>query len=79
MPLPPIGFRPVTQEAKCGLTVNRTVREYTEQHYLPAAAAYAKRAADKGAIGRQMLNWRHGLEEKWSTLRFGEVNVQTKD
>src|SRR5665213_602236 len=28
---------------------NRTVREYTEQHYRPAAAAYRQRAADKGA------------------------------
>ena len=33
-------------------SANRTVREYTEQHYLPAAAAYRERAADKGAIGR---------------------------
>ena len=30
---------------------NRTVQEYTEQHYLPAATAYQKRAADKGAVG----------------------------
>ena len=34
-------------------SANRTVREYTEQHYLPAAAAYRTRAADKGAVGRQ--------------------------
>ena len=33
-------------------STNRTVREYTEQHYLPAAAAYRGRAADKGAAGR---------------------------
>ena len=58
-------------------SANRTVREYTEQHYLPAAAAYRERAADKGAAGRQMVDWRHTLEEKWATLRFGEVNVQT--
>jgi starch phosphorylase len=60
-------------------SANRTVREYTEQHYLSAAAAYGERAADKGAMGWQMVNWRHTLEEKWSTLRFGEVNVETKD
>ena len=29
-------------------SANRTVREYTEQHYLPAAAAYRERAADQG-------------------------------
>ena len=60
-------------------SANRTVREYTEQYYLPAAAAYGQRAADKGAVGRQMVNWRRRLEENWSTLRFGEVDVETKD
>ena len=58
-------------------SANRTVREYTEQHYLPAAATYRERAADKGAVGRQMVNWQHTLKEKWATLRFGEVKVET--
>jgi starch phosphorylase len=57
---------------------NRTVREYTEQHYLPAAAAYRERAANKGALGRRVVNWQHTLEQKWAALRFGEVKVQTK-
>ncbi len=56
----------------------RTVREYTEQHYLPAAAAYRERAADQGAVGAQVVNWQHMLEEKWATLRFGEVKVETR-
>ncbi len=56
---------------------NRTVREYTEQHYLPAAAAYRERSAYKGAFGVQMVNWRHALEKKWDALRFGEVKVET--
>jgi starch phosphorylase len=59
-------------------SANRTVREYTEQHYLPAAAAYHSRIAKKGAIGRQMLDWRHGLEQKWAALRFGEMKVETR-
>ena len=58
-------------------SANRTVREYTEQHYLPAAAAYRLRAANKGAVGRQMVDWQHSLEQKWATLRFGEVKVET--
>ena len=33
-------------------SANRAVREYTEQHYLPAAAAYRERAANKGAAGK---------------------------
>jgi starch phosphorylase len=56
-------------------SANRTVREYTEQHYLPAAAAYRERAADKGAVGAQVVNWQHTLEQKWATLRFGELKV----
>jgi starch phosphorylase len=58
-------------------SADRAVREYTEQHYLPAAAAYRKRAADKGAGGRNIVNWEHTLKEKWATLRFGDVKVQT--
>jgi len=59
-------------------SANRTVREYTEQRYIPAAAAYRQRAADKGAIGRQMVDWQHSLEQKWATLYFGEVKVETR-
>ena len=58
-------------------SANRTVREYTEQRYLPAAAAYRTRAAEKGAIGGQVLNWRHALEQQWAALRFGDVKVET--
>ena len=59
-------------------SANRTVREYTEQHYLPAAAAYRERAANKGAMGKQVVDWQHGLEQKWTTLHFGEVGVETR-
>ena len=59
-------------------SANRSVCEYTEQHYLPAAAAYRARAADKGAVGRQMVDWRQALDEKWAALHFGEVQVETK-
>lgn len=56
---------------------NRAVREYTEEHYLPAATAYRARAAEKGAAGLQLVNWRRSLEQKWSSLRFGEAKVET--
>jgi starch phosphorylase len=59
-------------------SANRTVREYTEQHYIPAAAAYRQRAADNGALGSQVVNWRHTLEQKWAAISFSEVKVQTK-
>ena len=59
-------------------SANRTVREYTEQHYLPAAEAYRRRAADKGAIGMQLVNWQRTLDQHWSNLRFGEMRVATE-
>ena len=59
-------------------SANRTVREYTEQHYLPAAAAYRERAVNNGAVGGQMVDWRHTVDRKWGSLHFGAVKVETK-
>jgi starch phosphorylase len=58
-------------------STNRVVREYTEQHYLPAATAYHERTADNAALGMQISSWREALRQKWSTLRFGEMKVET--
>jgi starch phosphorylase len=58
-------------------SADRAVRDYTEQHYLPAAAAYRARAADDCARGRQMVSWRHAVEQQWATLRFGAMKVET--
>jgi len=59
-------------------SADRAVREYTEQHYLPAATAYLSRVANKGTVGKQMVDCQHSLEQKWTTLRFGEVKQETK-
>jgi len=59
-------------------STNRAVCEYTEQHYLPAAAAYRERAANQGAIGVELVDWRHALAQKWAALRFGEVKLETR-
>jgi starch phosphorylase len=56
---------------------SRTVSEYTEQHYLPAAGAYRERAANKGAVGRQVVDWQQALDRKWGSLRFGDLRVET--
>jgi starch phosphorylase len=54
------------------------VREYTEDHYLPATNAYHSRAANQGAIGQQMVDWQRSLEQQWATVHFGAVKVQTR-
>jgi glycogen phosphorylase len=59
-------------------SADRTVREYTEQHYLPAAAAYRERAADNSTVGRRVVNWQHTLGQKWAALHFGDVKVETR-
>jgi starch phosphorylase len=58
-------------------SADRAVRQYTEQYYLPAAAAYRERAAGEGAVGKQMVEWRRTLERKWAELRFGHLKVET--
>lgn len=58
-------------------SANRTVREYTEKNYLPAAEAYCKRAAGQGKLGVELSIWRRQLEQHWAKLRFGGVDVQT--
>ena len=58
-------------------STNRSVREYTEKHYLPAAAAYRARSAGHGAGAVELVDWQHALEQNWSMLHFGEVQVVT--
>ena len=59
-------------------SAGRTVREYTEQHYLPAAAGYHARAANHGAAGKQIADWQQTIEQKWSRLRFGNLKVDVE-
>jgi len=58
-------------------SADRTVREYTEQHYLPAAAAYRDRAENNGAVGRQVVDWQYAVDRKWDLLRFGDLRCET--
>jgi len=58
-------------------SANRTVREYTEEYYLPAAANYIKRAAEKGTAGIRIVNAQHDLKNKWEKIKFGEVQTES--
>jgi starch phosphorylase len=58
-------------------SANRTVREYTEKYYIPAAGTYRERAAGKGVAGEKLVNWKRALDENWSGLRFGEMKVKS--
>ncbi len=58
-------------------SADRTVREYTEQHYLPAATAYLERSANEGYKGKQMTDTMNILKQKWNSLHFGEIKLTT--
>jgi starch phosphorylase len=57
-------------------SANRTVREYTEKYYLPAAENYIKRAAGKGAAAINIINDQHELQNKWNQLKIGEIKTE---
>jgi starch phosphorylase len=59
-------------------SATRAVRDYTEQYYVQAASNYLRRAADNGAFGAQFTKWKQALHEEWSSLRFGEVTIETR-
>lgn len=59
-------------------STNRTVRQYTEEHYLPAAAAYYERSADGGKGASDLLAWTRGLDRHWSAIRFGSLTVESQ-
>jgi starch phosphorylase len=57
-------------------SANRAVRQYTEEHYLSAAAAFRQRAENRGSVGADLVAWKTGLAKHWSALRFGPATVE---
>lgn len=57
----------------------RVVREYTEKHYLPGAAAYCARASQNAKPAVSLLEWQREVQENWGHIRFGEPAVETRD
>ncbi|HXB93683.1 MAG TPA: alpha-glucan family phosphorylase, partial [Puia sp.] len=78
----PVSWIKRVRESMASLTPffssNRTVREYTEHYYVPAATAYLARAAHQGELGGKIVQWKHDLDQHWPNLRFGDVTVDTK-
>ena len=59
-------------------STNRVVRQYTEEHYLSAAAAFRQRTANQGSMGADLVAWQAELAKHWSALRFGPATVETQ-
>jgi starch phosphorylase len=60
-------------------SANRTVREYTEKHYLPAAAALAERTAQQGRLAAELERWQENVARHWQEVRFGSLEVARRD
>jgi starch phosphorylase len=59
-------------------STTRCVREYTDKHYVPLAAAYRRRSSDEHGTAESLLNWRRQISDHWSRIRFGSVQVETE-
>jgi len=60
-------------------SASRAIREYTENHYLPAAAGFKERAANNGKVGVELVQWKQEMERHWSSVRFGALEVESQD
>ncbi len=60
-------------------SAGRTIQNYTDDHYLPAASGYAQRAANSSAAGAALLQWQQKIAREWSTVRFGALQIETRD
>jgi glycogen phosphorylase len=59
-------------------STNRVVREYTDGYYVPGAARYRARVADKGALGTQLVSWAREVAQHWPDVRFGGIWTMTQ-
>jgi starch phosphorylase len=60
-------------------SANRSVRQYAEECYLPAADGYHRRAAGGGVLGAQIAARMRQMAEGWPALRFGRMSLETRD
>ena len=59
-------------------SASRAIRDYTEDHYLPAAVAYGERAKDDGVLGQSLLEWKGNISQHWGSVRFGILHTEIK-
>ncbi len=60
-------------------SASRAIQNYTEEHYLPAASGYGRRAANKSALGAEVLAWLHRVAKGWNTVHFGALHWETRE
>ncbi len=56
-------------------SANRTVRQYTDEQYIPAATAYARRACGDSELTASFLAWQEEIARNWNDVHFGALDV----
>jgi starch phosphorylase len=57
-------------------SMNRMLRDYVEQIYVPTTAWFRDRTADAARLGRELVAWHKALEQSWPQLHFGQLQVE---
>ena len=57
-------------------STNRMLRQYTEELYIPAAAALRARVGNGGKAGLEIEEWRDRINRHWSNVHFGNMELQ---
>ncbi|HZK13102.1 MAG TPA: alpha-glucan family phosphorylase, partial [Desulfobaccales bacterium] len=79
----PTGWLAKMRESMATLTArfsaNRAIRQYTNEYYLPRAAAYEARRQNQSALGIRLTNWRRMMEKEWNSMSFGDLQIEMRD
>lgn len=54
-------------------SANRSVREYVKKYYLPAAANFKERTAEKGKKAIEIVLWREKIKKCWNQVWVGQL------
>jgi glycogen phosphorylase len=60
-------------------SANRTIRDYAEKYYLPAAERYRRRAENRGALAQELVEIRSRIEDHWQGIYFGKLEIKAAD
>lgn len=57
----------------------RSLQEYTEKYYHPAASLYQKRLTNRGEEGNKIGEWQTFINDHWKGIYCGNPDIQKKD
>jgi starch phosphorylase len=57
-------------------STNRMLLEYVRDVYLPAAADYAQRSANKAAVAQSLWRWEQQIRHRWHEVHAGRLEVK---